>query len=240
MPDNAAINAAIEVNGESLVATTAGALYWPAQEALIVADLHFEKGSSFARRGVMLPPYDTRTTLKRMKVLAERFQPRAIVSLGDAFHETGAEARIDEEDAALLDALMAKRQWIWVLGNHDPAPPTRFAGEVCEEMRLGALVLRHEPTRSPTPGELAGHLHPCARVRADGSVQRRRCFASDGERMILPAFGAYTGGLNVLDEAYDGMFGELTAWVMGARGVYPFTSGALVRDPQSPAQRAAG
>lgn len=218
----------IGVHGERLIATTAGALYWPAREMLIVADLHFEKGAALARRGVLLPPYDTRTTLKRLQGLCRTFEPKEIVSLGDAFHESGVDAGMEESDAALLESLMRGRRFVWVLGNHDPKPPARFAGEVCEEMHCGALTLRHAPSQGPAPGELAGHLHPSARVRTESRIQRRRCFASDGARLILPAFGAYAGGLNVLDATFDGLFGALTAWVIGARAVYPIASRLLV------------
>lgn len=208
-----------------------GALYAPSQRTLIVADLHFEKGSSFARRGVFLPPYDTRTTLKRLLALCRRFDPTVIVSLGDAFHDRGAEARIGREDAALLDSLIAGAKWVWILGNHDPEPPRRFAGDTLIERRLGALTLRHEPTAGPAPGEIAGHLHPCARIRTQSLTQRRRCFASDGARLVMPAFGAYAGGLNVLDEAFAPIFGDPVAWALGERGVYPIDRSRLAPDP---------
>ena len=251
----------IEICGERLAAHPMGALYWPQREALIVADLHFEKGSAFAERGVFLPPYDTRATLKRLAVLCRRFGPRLVVSLGDAFHDRGAEARLDRDharrarqhlgvasggggeirgldDAALLDALLGGHRWLWVLGNHDPAPPKRFAGDVAAERRIGALVLRHEPTMGPSPGELAGHLHPCARIRTESGSQRRRCFAADGERMVLPAFGAYAGGLNILNEAFAPLFERPTAWALGEKGVYPISGRLLVADAQlTPAQR---
>ncbi len=222
--------AELTVNGARLTATTAGALYWPVEETLIVADLHFEKGTHFARRGVLLPPYDTRTTLKRLVVLAKRWRPKRIVSLGDAFHDPGAEARMDPADAALLDRLMEIVEWVWILGNHDPEPPARFRAAVESELVLGALTFRHEPTFGPAAGELCGHLHPCARVKASGRLIRRRCFVGDGARLILPAFGAYAGGLNVLDPAYDGLFEEPTAWVLGGRGVYPFRGAKLAPD----------
>lgn len=221
---------AIDLNGEELILTRHGAVYWPSQAMLIVADLHFEKGASYARRGVMLPPYDTRATLQRLLVLCGIYNPQEVVSLGDAFHENGADAEMDERDAGILESLMKRHDWVWVLGNHDPEPPARFAGEICGALRRGRLILRHEPSPGPAEGELAGHLHPCARVRTETRIQRRRCYASDGARMILPALGAYTGGLNVLDAAYDGLFGDLTAWVMGSRGVYPIPGRILVPD----------
>ncbi|MBI1393781.1 MAG: ligase-associated DNA damage response endonuclease PdeM [Alphaproteobacteria bacterium] len=228
--------AAFEVNGERLVALTAGAAYWPAERALLVADLHFEKGTAYARRGVLLPPYDTRTTLRRLSVLIERHRPRTVYSLGDAFHDIDAEARMDPEDAGLLQLLLRRTHWVWIAGNHDPLPPG-VAGDICLEARVGRLRLVHEPTGATADaevaGEVAGHLHPCARVLAEGRSIRRRCFATDGRRLILPAFGAYAGGLNVLDEAYDGMFDGLTAWVLGGRGVYPFSGRKLLSDRRS-------
>lgn len=226
----------IEIAGARLLPTPEGALYWPEEETLILADLHFEKGSSFAARGVLLPPYDTRTTLGRIEALCERLAPVRIISLGDAFHDGEAEARMDEEDADRLDALIAEREWVWVLGNHDPAPPKRFAGEVCAAKRAGPLVFRHEPARGPAPGEIAGHLHPCARVRTESRIQRLRCFAGDGARLVLPAFGAYTGGLNVLDEAFGGIFEAApVTWVLGKRRVYPIAPQLLAADPPSAA-----
>lgn len=232
--------ATIDINGEELIATRHGAVYWPAEEMLIVADLHFEKGASFARRGVMLPPYDTRATLQRLVMLCAVYNPQEVVSLGDAFHENGADAEMDKGDGDLLESLMKRHDWTWVLGNHDPEPPARFAGAVCAALRRSRLILRHEPAPGPVEGELAGHLHPCARVRTETRIQRRRCYASDGARMILPALGAYTGGLNVLDRAYDGLFGDLTAWMMGTRGVYPIASRLLVPESNGEVRNGAG
>lgn len=217
------------VNGARLVGLTAGAVYWPAERALLVADLHLEKGTAFARRGVMLPPYDTRTTLRRVSVLIERHRPRTVYSLGDAFHDVEAESRMDSEDLALLRQLLRRADWVWIAGNHDPMPPN-LPGEVCVEARVGPLRLVHEPMEGPSDGEIAGHLHPCARVKTSGGTMRRRCFATDGRRLILPAFGAYAGGLNILDCAYDGMFEGRTAWVLGGRGVYPFSGSKLLPD----------
>lgn len=211
----------IIIDHEALTPDPLGALYWPREETLIIADLHFEKGSSYAALGVMLPPYDTRTTLMRLGALIRRYRPRRVISLGDAFHDAGAEARMDEQDAQMLESLVGTAQWVWILGNHDPAPPARFAAAAETEMRIGPLIFRHEPAPHRSPGEIAGHLHPCARVMAEGRILRRRCFASDGERLVMPAMGAYTGGLNVLDAAFAPLFQTVTAWVLGADGVYP-------------------
>lgn len=227
----------VSVNGEYLVALPAGALYFAAQETLIVSDLHFEKGSHFAAKGQLLPPYDTRSTLRRLATLMRAHPPQRVISLGDAFHDGGAESRMNEEDAELLRSLTLSADWIWMLGNHDPAPPARFAGGVEQALRIGRLTFRHEPMAGAEPGEIAGHLHPAARVRADTRVIRRRCFATDGERLIMPAFGAYAGGLNVLDEAFAPLFGEFTALILGGADVYPFPSGVLLLDPQTDYRR---
>lgn len=231
------MGAEISVNAERLIAVAAGALYWPAREALIVSDLHFEKGSHFATRGVLLPPYDTRTTLRRLASLFKAHQPKIVISLGDAFHDDEAEVRMGEDDAATLQQLVGASQWIWILGNHDSEPPARFAGGVERSLRLGRLLFRHEPAQRRETGEIAGHLHPAARVRAESRIVRRRCFATDGHRLVMPAFGAYAGGLNVLDEAFAPLFEDLTAWMLGASGVYAFAREALIADPPAASHR---
>lgn len=219
--------ATITINGEDLTPDLLGGVYWAREQTLIVSDLHFEKGSSFAAKGVMLPPYDTRTTLMRVGALMRRYKPTRVISLGDAFHDESAEARMDERDAQTLEALMGEASWLWILGNHDPEPPARFASDTAIERTIGPLIFRHEPAAGESAGEIAGHLHPCARVMSEGRVLRRRCFASDGARLIMPALGAYTGGLNVLDEAFEPLFLAVTAWVMGRDGVYPISQANL-------------
>jgi DNA ligase-associated metallophosphoesterase len=221
----------IEIDGECFEASPMGALFWRRQRMLVVSDLHLEKGSSFARKGVLLPPYDTRTTIKRLKALSAHYEPDVVISLGDAFHDGDAESRMDERDADELSRLASARRWIWVLGNHDPKPPQRFAGETCAELKVESIIFRHEPTKGPAPGELSGHLHPVAKLIVEGRSFRRRCFATDGARAVLPAFGAYAGGLNVLDEAFASLFAEVRTYVLGAVAVYPITRNALVADP---------
>ena len=222
--------AKILIRGEILEADPLGAAYWAREETLIVSDLHFEKGSSFATRGVLLPPFDTRATLMRLEALVKKYAPRRVISLGDAFHDGAAEARIDSEDADRLAALTRAADWLWILGNHDPAPPARFAGASAYEEDIGALVFRHEPTEGPAPGEIAGHLHPCARVMAEGRTLRRRCFAVGGDRLVMPAMGAFTGGLNVLDMAFAPVIPSPVAWVLGETGVYPVSPENLALD----------
>ncbi|MEZ6028913.1 MAG: ligase-associated DNA damage response endonuclease PdeM [Hyphomonadaceae bacterium] len=212
----------LDLAGESLALHPCGGLWWGAAGVLVVSDLHLEKASSYAVRGQMLPPYDTRATLKRLGVLLADLKPTTVVCLGDSFHDRRSRPRMAEEDVAAVRAMTAAHDWIWIEGNHDPAPPEDLGGRAAFELRMGALTLRHEPTNGAARGEVAGHLHPCARVvgRSGRSV-RTRCFATDGQRLVMPAYGALTGGLNVLDEAYAPLFaGGMVAAVMGRDGVY--------------------
>lgn len=223
---------ALAVNGARLIADVSGAAVWPDESALMVADLHFEKGSSYAARGQFLPPYDTRATVRALGAAIARHRPRHVIALGDSFHDLGADGRMAEDDAEALAGLVASvERWTWIEGNHDPAPPARFGGVTAAELSLGPLVLRHEPRPGAQPGEVAGHLHPCAKVSGQGRRVRRRCFATDGARLILPGFGAYTGGLNVCDAAFEGLFsGRPDALMLGRDRVYPVRGAKLLPD----------
>ena len=220
------------VAGAAMAADPLGALYYEAERCLIVADLHLEKASSYARRGVFLPPYDTAATLAKLASLIARYAPRQVVCLGDSFHDRAADTRLSESDVATLRALQAKRAWLWVAGNHDPAPPRALGGEAASELALGRLILRHAPLPGAQPGEIAGHLHPAARVVCPSGSTRRRCFVSDGARCVLPAFGAFTGGLNWRDAAFAGLFGAapVTAHVLGRDRVYAVGAGRCLPD----------
>jgi DNA ligase-associated metallophosphoesterase len=208
--------------GEHAVCDPAGALHFPALRLLAVSDLHLEKGSSLARRGVLLPPYDTAATLARLGAVIARHAPRIVVSLGDSFHDGEGAARLPGAFREALAGMMAGRDWFWVRGNHDPDAPPGLGGESVAEIALSGLVLRHEPQRAAAPGEIAGHLHPGARIVRRGRSVRRRCFATDGARLIMPAFGAFTGSLNVLDRAFAGLFQRerLTAHMLGEERTY--------------------
>lgn len=214
------------LHGEAVLPDITGALYLPGHGALIVADLHFEKGSSYAERGQMLPPWDTRATLSKLAAAIARHQPETVVALGDSFHDLRADGRMDESDAETLTGLVESvSRWIWIEGNHDPEPPARFGGDVRPMLDFGTLTLRHEPTEGDAPGEIAGHLHPCARVRGNGRIVRARCFATDGSRMVLPSFGAFTGGLSVRDPAFTRVFGNCPdGWIIGRTRIYPVQS----------------
>ncbi len=212
----------VSLNGTALVADPAGALYWPSEGVLAIADLHLEKGSSFARRGVLLPPYDTAATLARLSAVIMRYAPRCVIALGDSFHDGGGPNRLADADRTQLRALQVGRDWIWITGNHDPEPAQNIGGQFGGALAIGGLTFRHIP--SGTAGEIAGHLHPVARVSHRGRAVSRRCFAADALRMVMPAFGAFAGGLNIRDAAFADLFGTLafTAHMLGDGRVYSF------------------
>ncbi len=219
----------LRVNGAELLADSSGALFWPARRTLMVADLHLEKGSAFAERGTFLPPYDTAATLRLLAGVIGRYRPERLVCLGDSFHDAGAAARLPKAAAETIKDLTAAADWIWIAGNHDPAPPAEWGGKVETEVTLGPLVLRHQATGNrPAPGEISGHYHPKAAVRLRARRFTGRCFVTDGRRLILPAFGAYAGGLDVLDPAVAGLFPRgFRVRLLGRRGVYDFPKAAL-------------
>jgi len=218
----------ITVNGEMLLLDACGAAFAKAHSTLIFADLHLEKGSSYARGRQFLPPYDTADTLARMARAIARHKPARVIALGDSFHDGQAGERVVQQDRLLLESLGTSTHFTWITGNHDPHPPAWLAGEVVESLRLGGLLLRHEPLDAFEPGEVAGHLHPCARVAKWGRSVRRRCFVSDGLRLILPSFGAYTGGLDVGDGAIASLFaGSFHAYMLGSTRVYAMARAAI-------------
>jgi uncharacterized protein len=193
------------LNGVELFAEPSGALWWPAQATLIVADLHLEKGTSFARRGVLLPPYDTCTTLAR---LAEAIGPRVkrVICLGDSFHDGDGPERLSQADAAVLRILVERHDWIWIAGNHDPILPSVLGGRtVLGELRLDGLVMRHQ-AETDAVGEISGHYHPKSHVDVRGRRLSGACFIHDERRIVLPAFGAYTGGLHIESEPIRALF----------------------------------
>jgi len=201
----------VHVAGLDLIADLSGALFWAEEGLLVVSDLHLEKGSSFAIRRVLLPPYDTVATLAKL---------RAVIALGDSFHDREAHQRLDIANRATLTHLQTGRVWIWISGNHDPALPPEIDGTVANDMRVRPLTFRHEPTGAQ--GEIAGHLHPKARVSNRGRSIERRCFASDGLRAVMPSFGAYTGGLSIHDQAFKTIFqtSAFIAHLLGDRQVH--------------------
>ena len=221
---------ALSLGGIELVADRSGALYLPAERTLVVADLHLEKGSAFAVRGVMLPPYDTRETLGRLDEVISAYSPTRVVALGDSLHDVGGSDRIGREDRDTIRRLQAGREWIWIRGNHDPELGSDVGGDMADRIAIGTLDLRHEPGCAVTGAEIAGHLHPAARVTANSVGLRLRCFIGDGRRLVMPAFGAFAGGLNVLDAAFQPLFCGATVHVLGRQGIYPVSWTPLAPD----------
>lgn len=194
------------LNTATVIADPSGALWWPAERLLVVADLHLEKASAYAMGGILLPPYDSQATLARLSAVIARRQPLHIMALGDSFHDGDAAARLDAAVGERLRIMVADcPRWTWLTGNHDPAPPLGFGGEVHSEVRLGPLAFRHEPLPRMV-GEVAGHLHPKIRIVTRARWISARCFITDGLRVVLPAFGALTGGLDIRDAAIRGLF----------------------------------
>lgn len=217
------------IAGEEAVCDRRGALHLGALDLLVVSDLHLEKGSAFARRGMMLPPYDTAATLAKLESVLDDYRPRLVVSLGDSFHDRAGSAQMPGIYRERLETMMRGRDWFWVTGNHDPDAPANLPGESVAEIAFGGLIFRHEPSAGRADGEVAGHLHPGARVVRQGRSVRRACFASDGLRMIMPAFGALTGTLNVLDRAYSNLFDwpAFRAHLLGRDRVYALNRSVL-------------
>ncbi len=221
----------VSLAGVDLAADRAGSIYWPEQGLLAVADLHLEKGSSFAERRVLLPPYDTVATLTKLGELIVRYAPRVVIALGDSFHDPRGPSRLEDANRSSLLALQRGRTWIWITGNHDPEPADGIGGEFAEQFSAGALTFRHKPG-DVAAGEVAGHLHPVARVASRGRAVSRRCFACNGSRMVMPAFGSYTGGLNVRDRAFAAVFETLrfTVHMLGDRRVYAVAANRCLPD----------
>jgi DNA ligase-associated metallophosphoesterase len=182
--------------GHDLRALAQGALYWPARRALLVADLHFEKASWFAAKGQMLPPYDSIATLTELTALVDRSQARELWCLGDSFHDSAGCERLPADARAMLTGLTARLDWRWVTGNHDSQMVDHCGGTIVEEAEVDGLVLRHEADPRDLRPELSGHFHPKLRLRLRGRQVARRCFVATETKLILPAFGSLTGGLD--------------------------------------------
>jgi hypothetical protein len=183
-------------SGHELMALPQGALYWPARRALLVADLHFEKASWFARLGQMLPPYDSIATLADLTALAVGTDAREIWCLGDSFHDRHGCDRLPARARDMLTALTASTSWTWITGNHDPGIADHCGGEIVDEAEVDGLILRHQADPAEMRPELSGHFHPKLRITQRGRRVSRRCFIATDRKLILPAFGALTGGLD--------------------------------------------
>jgi hypothetical protein len=215
--------APIHLAGERLMLDPAGALLWPATGLLAVSDLHLEKGSSYARRGQLLPPWDTRATLDRLTLLLRRYRPRMVIALGDSFHDTDGSGRLPAGELVRLRAMTEAHRFIWVQGNHDPAPPRGVGGGWVEAFTTDTLVFRHQAMAN-AGGEISGHHHPKAAVPARGGSVCRPCFVTDQRRVMMPASGAYTGGLDVRDPAIARLFPRGgRVFLLGRERLFSFT-----------------
>ena len=227
------ISQPVTVCGKQLIADNSGALYWPGEHTLLVADLHLEKGSAHAARGMMLPPYDTRRTLMRLAEVIDRYEPDRVIALGDSLHDVGAAERMADEDLQILHMHaggpgvdLAQRQ---PRSRHRSAPS---AAARAASSTIGGIALRHEPAPGCVTHEIAGHMHPAARLSMYGYSIRRPCFVGNGRRLVMPAFGAFAGGLNVLDDAFQPLFGNggIAVWMLGQEGLYPVATRFLSGD----------
>ncbi|TCL75531.1 putative phosphoesterase [Rhizobium sp. BK251] len=218
------------VHGVAAICDPLGALYLQDAGILVVSDLHLEKGAAFARRGMMLPPYDTLATLSLLAALVSRYDPRLVISLGDNFHDRVGSEHLPEAFRTAICEMARGREWIWINGNHDPDGTVDLPGTCADEIHYAGLTFRHEPRNGLQKGEIAGHLHPSATVRRREKSVRRPCFATDGSRLLMPAFGVMTGGLDLRHKAMRGLFDQssLIAHLLGRDRIYSVRFGNLV------------
>ncbi len=217
----------MHLGGERLMLDPAGALFWPAPRLLAVSDLHLEKGSSYARQGQLLPPWDTHVTLDRLALLLRRYQPRLVVALGDSFHDPGGASRLPPGELARLRTMTEAHRFIWVRGNHDPSPPRGIGGEWMDAFTTTTLIFRHQAAPG-TEAEISGHHHPKAAIPARGGSVSRPCFVADSRRILMPAFGAYTGGLDIRDPSIARLFPRGgRAFLLGKERLFSFPIATL-------------
>ncbi|TCR91025.1 ligase-associated DNA damage response endonuclease PdeM [Rhizobium sp. BK376] len=217
------------VHGVAAVCDPRGALYLPDDGILVVSDLHLEKGAAFARRGIMLPPYDTLATLTVLSAVISRYDPKLVISLGDNFHDRVGSAHLPDAFRGRIVEMARGREWVWINGNHDPDGTVDLPGNSVDEMQYNGLTFRHEPRGGLQKGEISGHLHPSATVRRRDRAIRRPCFATDGARLLMPAFGVMSGGLDLRHKAMHGLFDHaaLIAHLLGRDRIYSVRFGRL-------------
>jgi DNA ligase-associated metallophosphoesterase len=210
------------IHGIAAVCDPLGALYLPDAGILVVSDLHLEKSAAYARRGMMLPPYDTLATLTVLAAVISRYDPKLVISLGDNFHDRVGSQHLPDAFRTLIVEMARGREWIWINGNHDPDGTVDLPGTCSDELYYAGLAFRHEPRDGLQKGEIAGHLHPAATVRRRERSVRRPCFATDGARLLMPAFGVMSGGLDLGHNAMKGLFDKasLIAHLLGRDRIY--------------------
>ena len=219
-----------ELAGQRILLDPAGAMILPEHGLLCISDLHLEKGAAFARRGQLLPPWDTLATLRILESVIARHNPKIVVSLGDNFHDRVGSSLMPPPFRQMIEDMARGREWIWINGNHDPDGAMTLPGISVDVLHLSNLVFRHEPSADNAHGEIAGHLHPAATLVRREKRVRRSCFATDGVRMIMPAFGVTTGGLDLRHKALTGLFDRprLVAHMLGRDRIYSVPFGNLV------------
>jgi DNA ligase-associated metallophosphoesterase len=220
--------APIHLAGERLMLDPLGGLFWPDAGLLAVSDLHLEKGSSFARKGKLLPPWDTHATLDRLTILLRRWRPRMVVTLGDSFHDPDGAGRLPKSEVDRLIAMTEAHRFIWVLGNHDPRPADGIGGHFVTEFVTHPISFRHAAVATADGVEIVGHHHPKATIPARGATLTRPCFVAGPKRLMLPAFGAYTGGLDVREPEIARLFpmgGRI--FLLGRDRLFSFELGRL-------------
>lgn len=200
-----------------------GGLWWPARQVLLVADLHLEKGSYFASRGQLLPPYDSTETLAQLAHCIDQYQPSQVICLGDSFHDPCAFDRLPAETRLQLRRLTRQTEWIWITGNHDPVIADDLGGKSVADYALDTIQLRHQAHPHDMRPEISGHYHPKLWLHLRGRLVARRCFAQAPTKLVLPAFGAFTGGFDVTDPILSAALGmPLTAIVASKTGIRHF------------------
>ena len=209
----------IHLADQTFTACPSGCLFWPTQKTLIVSDLHFEKGSSFATKGIFLPPHDTTATIEKLANACNTFTPETILFLGDVFHDTSSLKRMQPENRATLQSILDQHKIIWVEGNHDSGHAPE--GITCHEhYQIDTITFTHIATDSHDP-EISGHYHPSVKFKHKGQKVRRPCFITDPNKIILPSFGALTGGLDITDPVYTGIIGnDFDIYALGHKNVH--------------------
>jgi len=218
-----------QFNGERMLADLSGALIWPKKRTVVVSDLHLAKGTSFASRGIFLPPYDSIETLSVLNRVLTHYSPNRVICLGDSFHDNEATKRLGSEEKDIICQFTQLYDWIWITGNHDPTPTPTLGGKIVSHMSIANLIFRHITIGGGTKGEISGHFHPKARLKIKGKKMSARCFISDGtHRLILPAFGTYTGGLDISHPTIKALFSDnYMVLLLGQRKVFTFPKTVL-------------
>jgi DNA ligase-associated metallophosphoesterase len=217
--------------GKAFQADPTGALYWPAENTLVVADLQLSKCSYLDDDDVVLPPYDTASSFEKLEEALDRYNPERVIALGNSFAGLSRHA-LSAHQLDWLQEMMDERDWYWVMSQEASLKPGALDGVVVPQMMLGGIKFRAEPLRAPVANEIAGALHPVAQINEYGHVTRGRCFVSNGMRLILPSLGDYSAGTNVLEEAFDPLLGRngVFVWLISHSRVYPVASGQLIED----------